>query len=111
MKTAGKETPNNRTRLCSEPSPWGGRPEASLLMQTGWGVRKNPAAGEVFFLIFPFIELIRTWPTGLVDLLPKWPRFLGVRKIHSNTRSSVILWLPILPDEARTEEGSPVQNR
>jgi len=35
----------------------------------------------------------------------------GVRKIHSNARSCVILCLPISPDEARTEEESPLRNR
>src|ERR1700680_4925475 len=29
------------------------------LRQMGWRLRKNPAAGEVFLLTFPFIELIR----------------------------------------------------
>jgi hypothetical protein len=61
MKTAGRETPNSRARLCNEPSQRRGRLEPSLLTHTGWKVRKHPAAGEVFFLTSPFIELIRTW--------------------------------------------------
>jgi hypothetical protein len=28
-----------------------------MIIQTGWKVRKYPAAGDVFFLTFPFIEL------------------------------------------------------
>jgi hypothetical protein len=61
MKTAGRENPNSRDRLGTEPSPWGGRQEAPSLNHAGWKVRKFPAEGEVFFLTFPFIELIRTW--------------------------------------------------
>ena len=30
-----------------------------MIIQTGWKVRKYPAAGDVFFLTFPFIELLR----------------------------------------------------
>jgi hypothetical protein len=61
MKTADRENPNSRDRLCNAPSPWGGRQEAPSLTHTGWKVRKFPAAGEVFFLTFPFIELHRQW--------------------------------------------------
>src|SRR5882724_13215266 len=61
MKTAGSETRNSCIRLCIEPSPWGGRSEPSTLIHTGWNVRKDPVAGEVFFLTFPFIELIRAY--------------------------------------------------
>jgi hypothetical protein len=61
MKTADRENPNSRDRLCTEPSPWGGRQEAPSLNQAGWKVRKFPAVGEVFFLTFPFIELHRSW--------------------------------------------------
>src|ERR1700694_1499644 len=56
MKTAGRENPNSRARLCTEPSTWSGRPEPFSLIHTGWKVRKYPAVGEVFFLTFPFIE-------------------------------------------------------
>jgi hypothetical protein len=56
MKTAGRENPNRRDRLCNEPSPWGGRPKPSLLNQGGWRSRKHPAEGRVFFLTSPFIE-------------------------------------------------------
>jgi hypothetical protein len=59
MKTADRENPNSRNRLCNKPSPWGGRQEVSSLNQPGWKVRKCPAEGEVFFLTFPFIELLR----------------------------------------------------
>jgi hypothetical protein len=62
MKTADRENPNSRDRLCNKPSPWGGRHEAPSLNQAGWKVRKYPAVGEVFFLTFPFIELIGTEP-------------------------------------------------
>jgi hypothetical protein len=62
MKTTGDENPNSRTRLCVEPSPWSGRSEPSTLIQSGWKAGKNPAAGEVFFLTFPFIEHIRPYP-------------------------------------------------
>jgi hypothetical protein len=61
MKTADRENPNSPDRLCNEPSPWGGRPEPSSLIHTGWKVRNFPAEGEVFFLTFPFIELLGTW--------------------------------------------------
>jgi hypothetical protein len=61
MKTAGREIPNSHDRLCTKPSPWGGKPKPSSLIQKGWKVRNLPAEGEVFFLTFPFIELIRTW--------------------------------------------------
>ena len=61
MKTAGEEDPNSHVRLHTEPSPWDGKSEPSSLIHTGWKVRKYPAAGEVFFLTFPFIELIGTW--------------------------------------------------
>src|ERR1700691_2594908 len=62
MKTADRENPNSRDRLCTEPSPWGGKQETPSLIHTGWKVRNFPAVGEVFFLTFPFIELTRTWP-------------------------------------------------
>jgi len=70
MKTAGRENPNSRARLCNEPSPWRGRPEQSLLNQGGWRARKYPAAGEVFFLTSPFIELLRKWheDTGICEI-------------------------------------------
>ena len=32
-----------------------------MLIHTGWKIRKDPAVGEVFFLTFPFIELLRMW--------------------------------------------------
>src|SRR6202142_121931 len=56
MKTADRENPNSRSWLCNQPSRWAGRPEPCSLIQRGWKVRKVPAAGEVFFLTFPFIE-------------------------------------------------------
>jgi hypothetical protein len=62
MKTADRENPSSCDRLCTEPSPWGGRQEAPSLNQAGWKVREFPAVGEVFFLTFPFIELHGTWP-------------------------------------------------
>ena len=31
-----------------------------MLIHEGWKVRKDPVAGEVFFLTFSFIELRRT---------------------------------------------------
>ena len=40
------------------PITWSGRQEQTLLDNAGWKVRKSPAAGEVFFLTSPFIELI-----------------------------------------------------
>src|SRR5882762_1400996 len=61
MKTAGEEDPNSHVRLHTEPSPWDGKSEPSSLIDTGWKVRKYPAAGEVFFLTFPVIELHWTW--------------------------------------------------
>jgi hypothetical protein len=61
MKTAGRENPNSRTRMCNEPNTWGGRSEASSLIHRDWKVRKAPAQGEVFFLTFSFIELLGTW--------------------------------------------------
>jgi hypothetical protein len=60
MKTAGNENPNSRTRLHINPSTWSGSSEPSMLIQSGWKAGKVPAAGEVFFLTFPFIELVRT---------------------------------------------------
>src|SRR6267378_2221503 len=57
MKTAGEENPNSQVRLYNEPRPWDGKSEPSLLIHRGWKGRKNPAAGGVFFLTFPFIEL------------------------------------------------------
>jgi len=59
MKTADRENPNSRDRLRNVPSPWGGKQETPSLNQAGWKVRNSPAEGEVFFLTFPFIELIR----------------------------------------------------
>src|SRR5580704_17501425 len=60
MKTSGRENPNSRDRLRTEPSAWGGRSKPLSLMHTGWKVRNFSAGGEVFFLTFPFIELHRT---------------------------------------------------
>jgi hypothetical protein len=65
MKTAGNENPNSRTRLHINPSTWSGSSEPSMLIQSGWKAGKVPAAGEVFFLTFPFIELHGTWPLRL----------------------------------------------
>jgi hypothetical protein len=62
MKIAGNENPNSLARLHINPSLWSGSSEPSTLIQSGWKAGKNPAAGEVFFLTFPFIELIKTWP-------------------------------------------------
>jgi hypothetical protein len=62
MKTADRENPNSRVWLRNKPSSWGGRQETPSLNQAGWKVRKFPAEGEVFFLTFPFIELLRTCP-------------------------------------------------
>src|SRR5713226_7287287 len=64
MKTAGRETPNSRARLCHEPSTWGGRPKPFLLNHTGWRSRKRPVEVRVFFLTSPFIELLGTWPNS-----------------------------------------------
>jgi hypothetical protein len=61
MKTAGNENPNSHDRQCTKPSPWGGKPEPFSFLHTGWKVGKYPAEGEVFFLTFPFIELLGTW--------------------------------------------------
>jgi hypothetical protein len=68
MKTAWSENPNSRIRLCTEPSPWGGRSKPSSLIHTGWKAGKYPAAGEVFFLTFPFIELHGTWQLSITIL-------------------------------------------
>jgi hypothetical protein len=68
MKTAGRENPNSQIRLRNKPSPRGGSPEPSSLIHTGWKVRKYPALGEVFFLTFPFIELIRAWQTTIINV-------------------------------------------
>jgi hypothetical protein len=60
MKIAGNENPNSLARLHINPSLWSGSSEPSTLIQSGWKAGKHPAAGEVFFLTFPFIELFRT---------------------------------------------------
>ena len=67
MKTAGEENLNSQVRLYNEPSPWDGKSEPSLLIHRGWKVRKYPAAGGVFFLTFPFIELVRTYIEGVIQ--------------------------------------------
>jgi hypothetical protein len=77
MKAADRESPNSRARLCNEPSRWGGRPEPSSLIYRGWKVRKFPPEGEVFFLTFTFIELIKTWPETPT---------LKALKIHTNQK-------------------------
>jgi hypothetical protein len=66
MKTADRENPNSRSRLRNKPSSWGGRQETPSLNQAGWKVRNFPAEGEVFFLTFPFIELIGTLPQAVI---------------------------------------------
>jgi hypothetical protein len=62
MKTAGRGTQNRYAIVPSQPSSWSGRLEQTLLDYAGWKVRRNPAAGEAFFLTSTFIELnkIRT---------------------------------------------------
>jgi hypothetical protein len=60
MKTAGGENQNRYATMRSKPSTWSGRLEQILLNHAGWKARKPPAKGEVFFLTFPFIELIGT---------------------------------------------------
>jgi hypothetical protein len=49
--------------LRGEPSPRSGRPKPFALVQEGWKVRNYPAEGEVIFLTFPFIELLRPYST------------------------------------------------
>ena len=58
----GEKTQTAVPDCATNRSSWKGRPEPSLLIHTGWKVRKYPVAGEVFFLTSPFIELLRTWP-------------------------------------------------
>jgi hypothetical protein len=58
MKTAGGENQNRYATMRSKPSTWSGRLEQILLNHAGWKARKHPAVREVFFLTFPFIELI-----------------------------------------------------
>src|ERR1700676_5696379 len=58
MKTAGSENQNRCATMRNKPSTWNGRLEQVLLNHAGWKARKPPAKGEVFFLTFPFIELI-----------------------------------------------------
>ncbi len=60
MKTAGRGTQTRYATVRSEPSTWSGRLEQILLNYPGWETRNNPAAGEVFFLTSPLIELIGT---------------------------------------------------
>jgi hypothetical protein len=49
-----------------ESTLWGARPEQILPSLRGLEIRKYPAAGEVFFLTSPFIELIGMWPLAVV---------------------------------------------
>jgi hypothetical protein len=53
MKTAERGAQNHYVTVRSEPSSWSGRLDQLLLNDTGWKTRKNPAAGEVFFLDIP----------------------------------------------------------
>jgi hypothetical protein len=57
MKTAGRENPNRWATTSQQPSTWRGRSEQILFIYMGCEVRKIPAAGEIFFLTSPFIEL------------------------------------------------------
>jgi hypothetical protein len=50
--------------MSNVPSSWSGSQEHILLNDRGWKPRKNPVAGEVFFLTFPFIELTRQVELG-----------------------------------------------
>jgi hypothetical protein len=58
MKTAGSENQNRYATMRSKPSTGSGRPEQILLNHAGWKTRKHPAKGGVFFLTFPFIEVV-----------------------------------------------------
>src|SRR5229473_7307035 len=60
-ETAGRGNQNRHATVRSKPSSWSGKPEQLLLNYMGWRARKFPAAGEMFFLTSPFIELIRSW--------------------------------------------------
>src|ERR1700741_5410843 len=60
MKIAGREKPKPLRRHMQRPSTWQGRSAQILLNHVGCESRKIPAAGEVFFLTFPFIELARS---------------------------------------------------
>jgi hypothetical protein len=66
MKTAGSENQNRYATMRSKPSTWSGRLEQILLIHAGWKARKHPAVREVFFLTFPFIELMRHCRTSLL---------------------------------------------
>jgi hypothetical protein len=59
MKTVGRGNQNQHATVRSKPSSWSGKLEQLLLNYTGWRARKILAAGEVFFLTSPFIELTR----------------------------------------------------
>jgi hypothetical protein len=54
------ECVSRSTTVGSLSSIWSGRREQLLFNYMGWELRKPPAAGEVFFLTSPFIELIRS---------------------------------------------------
>src|ERR1700741_4626837 len=68
MKIAGREKPKPLRRHMKRPSTWQGRTAQILLNHVGCESRKIPAAGEVFFLNFPFLELISRWP----EYIPGW---------------------------------------
>jgi len=53
-ETAGMEKTNRLIASGDKSNLWGARPEQILPSLRGLEVRKYPAAGEVFFLDFPF---------------------------------------------------------
>jgi hypothetical protein len=66
MKTAGRRIRNHHA-VRIQPSTSSGCSEHLLLNYTGWKTRKYPAAGKVFLLTFPFIELIGSYAVLLGD--------------------------------------------
>src|SRR5258708_36946218 len=61
MKTPERGTLNRWATTLSNRAHGCGRSEQILLKHVGCEPRKDPAAGGVFFLTSPFIELTRTW--------------------------------------------------
>src|SRR5579859_6010705 len=64
MKTSGRGNPNLRAFSALHPRPWRGSSEHVSLDYVGWEGRKTPAAGDVFFLDFPFYRTYQDLDRG-----------------------------------------------
>src|SRR5260370_36935636 len=100
MKTPERGTLNRWATTLSNRAHGCGRSEQILLKHVGCEPRKDPAAGSVFFLTSPFIELIRTCRVLLAG---------GSGLMNGSIRTNPSGMAPVVNPEARESERRQVR--